>query len=145
MVFCNQCGRENSDDANFCTKCGRAIQGQVPASGSGPGLPVTIHYKAIAYWQNQGLFRKMQPVYEDAVLTILNNGLTSKTSKMTKQLLFRDITGVSAQQNSVTDGIPMVIVQSHLFNSSMSIPCPTINDAQELADLIDGTMRRYTS
>jgi hypothetical protein len=141
-MFCNQCGRENPDDANFCNECGRAFHGQAPGANDGPSLPITIPYKAIVGWQNRGMFRKMAPTYEDAVLTILNNGLTSKTSRVTKQLLFRDISSVMAWKDS--DDITMVSVTSPAPGRHISIPCPTLDDAKQLAELIEGVMHRYT-
>jgi hypothetical protein len=39
MLYCNQCGRQNTDDAKFCDKCGSplAMMGQKPEQAQAPG------------------------------------------------------------------------------------------------------------
>lgn len=39
-VFCNQCGLENPVDANYCSRCGRALQDLSGGRGSTEGRPV---------------------------------------------------------------------------------------------------------
>ncbi len=41
-MFCGSCGRENPDESNFCTQCGKALKegvSEVPQQYQEPGAP----------------------------------------------------------------------------------------------------------
>jgi hypothetical protein len=69
-MFCNQCGQQNPDDANFCNRCGRSVR---PDSQSAE--PPTFFTAQVQLGGGRTLWGwKMH----DATLTIHTHGVTVK-------------------------------------------------------------------